>query len=395
MPITADANGQAVGQFSIPAGIPEGTKRFNIVGDSGSEGEATYTGASIIPTVTRQITAVRGRNDPLAQTFTLQESRFIGGVDLWFTAKGTKRVVVQIRTANLGMPTQTVLTSATVEANALSLTDYTRLAFHPFWAEAGVEYALVVLTDDPTHALAISELGKIDTTTGKYVTAQAYQVGVLLSSSNASTWTAHQDKDLTFRLLATTFSQAQTDVVLQAGLTASDLTDVMILANVDRPATGTDVEFILVDSVGNEYKLSEDLPLSLKDKITGMLTLKARLKGTQIASPIVYPSIQAPFGTVAAIGDYITRSIPTPGAEKLTVTFDASTPGTSSVSVYYQNYTDWVPIALSGGLQLDSNLVEMTYTAAPYELGSTRVKIVLNGTILYRPRVKNLRVIAV
>lgn len=58
--------------------------------------------------------------------------------------------------------------------------------------QAKREYAVVVLCDDATTALYVAELGKQDPTRG-YVTSQPYQVGVLLSSSNASTWTAHQD----------------------------------------------------------------------------------------------------------------------------------------------------------------------------------------------------------
>jgi hypothetical protein len=396
MAVLANATGQAVGTFTIPAGIPEGTKRFHIIGASGSEGETTFTGASVIQQSSLSTARVFSNADPLAQTFTLNASRFLGGVDLYFTAKGTKRVVVQVRSTNLGLPTQTILTQGGIDADAINLTGHTRITFNPFWAIAGTEYALVVLTDDADHAVAISELGKYDSTTGKWVTSQAYQVGVLLSSSNASTWTAHQDKDLTFRLLNASFTQTQSEIVLGENLAAENLTDVIVLGNVERPATGTDVEFVLADGNDNEYKFSEDLPTSLKEGVTGNLTFKARLKGTTTASPVIHPSIQVPFGTVTTTANYVTRSIPTSDATKLSVTFDATTPGTSSVNAFYQTGEDaWTAIPLASGLQLDADWVERTHISTSYTMPSTRVKIELNGSVLYRPKVRNLRIIAI
>ena len=51
-----------------------------------------------------------------------------------------------------------------------------------------------------------------------------YRIGVLLSSSNASTWTAHQDRDLKFRLLACRFTE-NTRTVPLGNITVTDSTD--------------------------------------------------------------------------------------------------------------------------------------------------------------------------
>jgi hypothetical protein len=113
MPQT-DANGHVEGEFTIPEGVPAGTKLVEFEGDQGSYGQTTYTSRGLITTEERQTVIVASRTDPLAQTFTLKESRFLAGVEVWFVTKGTGRVVAQIRETNLGMPTQTVLSEGHV-----------------------------------------------------------------------------------------------------------------------------------------------------------------------------------------------------------------------------------------------------------------------------------------
>ena len=95
----------------------------------------------------------------------------------------------------------------------------------------GLGDAIVVLTDDANHAVSVAELGKYDPRTG-WVTAQPYQIGVLLSSSNGITWTPHQTQDLTFRLLGCRFTQTSKTVSL-GQYTVTNLSDVMALAGVE------------------------------------------------------------------------------------------------------------------------------------------------------------------
>jgi len=155
-----------------------------------------------------------------------------------------------------------------------------------------------VLTDDANHAVSVAELGKYDPRTG-WVTAQPYQIGVLLSSSNGITWTPHQSQDLTFRLLACHFTQTQKTVSL-GQYTVTNLSDVMVLAGVERPAAGTDVQFLATDTQGRTYTLSEDQGLALSEKLSGNLAVSAQLTGSEWASPILYPGSQLVFGTLEA-----------------------------------------------------------------------------------------------
>ncbi len=397
----ANASGLLTGSFLIPQAIPAGAKLVEFLGAGGSYGSATYVGRGQIVTETRRriLTTVVNRWDPLAQTFTLPERRVIGALELWFTAKGgSAPVIVQIRETQVGMPTTTVLTEGRLAASSIKTDgNPTRVLLDPVALDANREYALVVLTDDANHAVAVAELGKFDPRTG-WVTAQPYQIGVLLSSSNGITWTAHQTRDLTFRLLGCRFSQ-QTKTVSLGQYAVTNLSEVMALAGVERPAAGTDVQFLATDAQGRIYTLSEDQGLALSEKLSGNLTVSARLTGTEVSSPILYPGTQLVFGTLEAAGDYLSRAIPAAATFNVSVTFDALTPGTSSVTVQAESGTpgSFTNLALDKGVEVGNGWVERTYKATGLVgVGAdrtTRVKLALAGTPAHRPFVRRLRVI--
>lgn len=397
----ANAQGVLHGSFQVPSGVPAGAKLVEFLGAGGSYGSATYVGSGRIVTQVRRriLTTVVRRWDPLAQTFTLPERRTIGGLELWFTAKGgSAPVIVQIRETQVGIPTTTVLSEGRLLASDIKTDgNPTRITLDPVALEANREYAIVVLTDDANHAVSVAELGKYDPRTG-WVTAQPYQIGVLLSSSNGSTWTAHQTQDLTFRLLGCRFTQTSKTVSL-GQYTVTNLSDVMALAGVERPAAGTDVQFLATDAQGRIYTLSEDQGLALTEKLSGNLAVSAKLTGTETASPILYPGTQLVFGTLEAAGDYLSRAIPAAATFNVAVTFDALTPGTSSVTVQAESGTpgSFRALSLSSGVEVGNGWVERTYKATSLVgVGAdrtTRVKLSLAGSPQYRPFVRNLRVI--
>lgn len=397
----ANASGLLTGSFQIPQAIPAGAKLVEFLGAGGSYGSATYVGRGQIVTETRRriLTTVVRRWDPLAQTFTLPERRTIGGLELWFTVKGgSAPVIVQIRETQVGMPTTSVLTEGRLLAADIKTDgNPTRITLDPVALDANREYAIVVLTDDANHAVAVAELGKYDPRTG-WVTAQPYQIGVLLSSSNGITWTPHQTQDLTFRLLGCRFTQ-QSKTVSLGQYTVTNLSDVMALAGVERPAAGTDVQFLATDAQGRIYTLSEDQGLALSEKLSGNLAVSAKLTGTETASPILYPGTQLVFGTLEAAGDYLSRAIPAAATFNVAVTFDALTPGTSSVTVQAESATSgsFQALSLFSGVEVGNGWVERTYKATSLVgVGAdrtTRVKLALSGTPQHRPFVRNLRVI--
>lgn len=206
--ITANGAGSLSGSFLIPAGIPVGRHLVTIAGVGGSYAEAFFTGSGTIVTSTIRELPARPV-EPLAQTFTLAIGRYITSVDVMFKAKGStaNHVTLQIREVEIGLPTSTIIASGQLAGSAISLSGWTRITFdRPVYVQGGVEHAMVLLTDDNTHAVAIAELGKYDTVNQSWVTAQPYTIGTLLKSSNGSTWTPFQEADLTFRLYGAAFT---------------------------------------------------------------------------------------------------------------------------------------------------------------------------------------------
>ena len=219
MPLTANAAGQVTGSFTIPANVPVGTKRVTFLGNQGSFGAARFVGSGTILTRNqRQITTIETRYwDPLAQTFRLDQGRHVTGIDFKFTAKGStsNKVYLEIRETELGLPNATTLAEGVLQGSAITVGAWNKISLtRPVYLEPGVEYAMVLLTDDATHAVALAELGKYDSTAGQFVTSQPYTIGTLLKSSNASTWTPVQEADLAFRMYGATFTSTSRTVTL-------------------------------------------------------------------------------------------------------------------------------------------------------------------------------------
>lgn len=392
----ANASGVIAGRFTIPAGVPAGAKRVTVRGVNGSFGDATFTGRGIITTEERRI--VRRIDeyhvDPLAQTVTLAEGRLIGGVDLKFTAKGgNSPVIVQIRSTQVGFPTAEVLAEGFIPSAAIRINgDWTRAEWPLLWVEGGREVAIVCLTDDPDHALAVAQLGKYDQN-NVAITGQPYQVGVLLSSSNASTWTPHQDKDLAFRLLAATFTETRRTVPL-GSIAFDQVSDIIALAGVERPAADTDVTLILTDPSGKAIEVADGQVVSLDARLSGTVTVSAVLKGSEKRSPLLFPGVQAILGTLKDSAVYVSRQIAAGTNVKAAVTFEAFVPGTSSVTVHVQDGSgNWQPLTLASSTQVGDGWEERTFTLASFTAANTRVKLTLSGSALNRPRVRKLRAV--
>lgn len=397
MTLTANSDGEIRGQITVPSGVPTGTVEVRMEGDQGSVATATYTASGTVETTTRRtVKTVTTYWDPLAQTFTLATGRHIGGVDLWFTAKGSSKVYVQIRETTAGFPNRNVIAEAIVKpSNIIINGTATRVTFRPIWLEADVEYALVILTNDPETALSVCEVGKYDSVHRTWVTKQSYQTGVLLSSSNASTWTSHQTMDLTFQLLACRFTETSAEVSLGT-LTADSATDALVLANVERVSANTDVQFTLTDSSGKTNSINEDQGVPLQAELDGQVSLKTVLKGDSTHSPVLYQGVQLVLGTQRSTADYVTRAITAGTNTTVRVIYDSYTPGNSTVKVYYQQPdTTWTLIPLTSGTAIGDGVEEHTHILQNYNQAMVKIKIVLEGNVVYRPYVKNLRVTTV
>lgn len=395
--LTADSQGRVKGTFKIPAGIPAGSKNVAFTGAGGAYGEAVFVGQGNLTTQTlRQVTNVtRWYYDPLAQTFALERAVQLAGVDLWFTAKNSE-VRVQIREVSSGVPGRTILAERSVDPAEIVVGGggHTRVLFDaPVSLSAGAEYAVVILCDDADTKLSIAEMGKFDKTRQQWVTSQPYTVGVLLSSSNASTWTPHQDKDLAFRLLEAQFA-APLEVDLGA-VAVNKATDILLMALAEIPTAQCRVEYAVALPDGASQTVAEGQPLRLSAPVTGAVGIKARLTGDAASSPVLYPGGQVLSGAVAQTADYYTRSVVAAGATKATLIYDAVVPSGASVTPELQiDGGAWSAMTSAGTTPGDNSIVEFRFGHALDGAQLIKVRLTLSGTSQARPIVRNIRLMA-
>ncbi len=393
MSIHADHSGIARGKFAIPTGIPAGVKSVEIIGERGSRGLAQFTGRGEITLEERRRVITVTRYDPLAQTITLlTEGRHIAAVGLWFEDIGDKPVTVQIRETATGLPTGAVLAEARITAAQIkgngeeTVVDFAT----PLYIEALQEIAVVILTDDNKHSLAIAEVGQYDRRAQRYVTEQGYSVGVLLSSSNASTWTPHNNADLAFRLYAAEFTATEhtTDLKTQTAHNASDL---YLMADVERPGVETDVSFTFTADE-RRYPLQDKQTGRLDVRTDGDMTAKVTLRGSKTRSPVVYPGALLALGDLQETATYISRAV-VAGSGQAIVTLESNTPSGSALTVEIEIDGTWKPCTPQNGEPLGDGWVRNEYKQTITGGDTVRCRITLSGNISARPRARALRMV--
>lgn len=404
MPLTANSNGEISGKFTIPANISAGSKLVQFTGAGGSNATAAFVGQGVrqvrtlqeVISITQQIQSPI-RVDPLAQTFSLDAQQHIGGVDLVVVAKGATPIAVQIRETQVGFPTKTVLAEAQLIPSAITVGAWNRWTFaQPVVLLPQIEYAIVVLCNDATGAIATAELGKFDSTNQRWVTNQPYQVGVLLSSSNASTWTAHQDKDMTFRLLAAQYTESERIINLGA-CTVSGATDLIVLAPTIQPASGADSEIVLTLPSGDTVNASDRQVVRLPSATSGNVGVSIKLRATSKLSATLLPGTQLVAGTVDLAAQYISRAIDANATGcDVTIIFDAIIPPGAGVQPQVSGIDGgdpWVTaIQVGTAKPLGDGVFEYQYRLTGVNEAKVRVRLNLTGTVSARPMVSNLRV---
>lgn len=423
MSLAADSQGVVVGKFTIPAGIPSGNKSVEFIGAAGSNGRGQFSGQGTIerqtwqqqtsivetrwnspppPSPVETITGTQAlqlglKKDPIAQTFSMNSNIQISGVDLWFTVKPTSQAKVQIRETTAGFPNQSIVCESIIAPASINIGGAaTRIAFpFPELLLGGVEYAIVVLCDDADGQVSVAELGKFDSVNQRWITSQAYNVGVLLTSSNASTWTAHQDRDLTFRILEASYTATSRTVPL-GKVTVTGATDLLLMAYADRPSSATGADFLLTFPDVSTLAVADGQPVQLAAPITGDVRIDARLTGDANFSPVLYPDTQLVSGIVSSTADYVTRAIPAGASVAVKVIYEAYVPSGATVKAYYKGIDagdTWAEITSPVTRPVDNGFVEFFHTATGVNETAVQVKLVLAGTTAARPRVRDLRVI--
>jgi hypothetical protein len=267
--LISDLSSNWIGSFFIPnpnvstnPRFETGTKVFTLINSENNDqnnattiGEETYTASGILETIQEEIISVRNARienkqlfeerainsttgpqiinsiisgqttknetqevfvDPLAQSFLVEEDNgiFITSCDVFFQSKedGDIPCIFQIRTMQIGIPTQKVLpfSEVVLTPDEINISDDgsipTRFNFKsPVYLEGGgTSYAICLLSLSTKYQVYISRVGEEDIQTQTFISNQPY-LGSLFKSQNGSTWDPSQWEDLKFTLYRAEF----------------------------------------------------------------------------------------------------------------------------------------------------------------------------------------------
>ncbi|TLP42679.1 DUF4815 domain-containing protein [Cohaesibacter sp. CAU 1516] len=421
---TADAQGEIEVAFTIPEGVTTGTKQVFAKSAAGLEAWAAFTAEGSINVETLQrVTSISiwqrgvvdlveqsssdgftnwsqrggggsgeggntGDSDPQAQTFTPAETRQVIGVDFKLCAIGGEEnsILVNQVTVENGDPTSDIVSEGFVPMAGAAVGWKGARYRLPVLTESDREHAFVIKTDDGVHAVAEATLGALDVVNQRYITAQPYTVGVRLSSSNAKSWTPHQNSDLTFRLIAARYTQTTKTVDLGSHALVN-CSDLQVRAGVFVPSGDCSVTFEIERTNGVIYRLTAGQVLSLDEYITESVQLRAVLRGTEKLSPILFAPVILIAGEIAQSATYISKAFKIGANVRLTDYFRAFLPPGAGASVHYDQADDnWVELPLTETEALfENHWSDRRHEASGVSAVEGRVKITLTGGPDARP----------
>lgn len=402
--VKADANGYLKAKFVIPYGIRTGAREI-VLKNPVSSASAIFTSSGINRTVTTSIFRTRTHYspvDPLAQSFQLSMDRVVTGVELFFKTKSTVNVpvTVQVRSMVNGYPGTEVLAEKVVNAAEVNVsplgTTPTVVNFNiPVMCQKDVQYCFVVLTTSNEYNLFIARLGEKMVDSTAFMTSNPYGPGVMFSSANALTWTAHQDADLKFKLKGAVYTTSST--VQFAPITGLDADSILLDTKLETPEGTTCVL---------EYKVNDDslwfpiTALSARDltKAGTKITLRARMTSTnKYMSPFISGDEMMFVASKTSVsGCYVSKLVETPQTyTTVRQIVEAKVPAGTAVSV--QLSTDdatWVTGNLLSTEPVDKDFSRYTYEYTIPDSGvSTKFRARVNldtSTRFVKPAVRKL-----
>lgn len=334
-----------------------------------------------------------GGHDPLAQTVTLPEPRQITGVDFVVRRIGDPAhgIRVQICEVEAGIPTTPIaefflsMQGVAVGARIGGNFDV------PVFRSADREHAIVWMTDDPDHEIAIAQIGDLDTATQTFVASQAYTAGTLLASSNHMTWTPVQNADATFRERAAKYTATSRTVVLGT-VALVQVSDLIVRGTVELPSAATTFRYEVVRADGSVIKAAPGQVIQFDDYVSETVTIRAVLTGTAKLSPVLYPGTLVVAGKIRQTGDYVTRLFPMGSNVTARALFAARLPSGAAVSVSIDKGDgNWVAMTAGGARVLGQGWTEPTFQKTAWTTAQGRLRLQLSGGPAARLALARLR----
>jgi hypothetical protein len=435
-PPVADATGTVTGTFQIPARVPTGTHAIRAEGAAGSFAQASFVGegeitvevmrrvnlvtqsapppvVNIIQQVTR-VTNVTQRvvsndggndrdsgnnpangSDPLAWTFVPPFDCFNLGFDIEVAAVGdpANGLRCQLATTLNGYPTNEVLADAFVSMADVAPGDMIRPRWrYPRYLSASEKYCVVIMTDDPDHAVKIATLGEVVPETQQLVSSQPYTNGDLFSGSNRTTWVAHPKSDLKIDIVAAKFDPAEKTVELHEGPVEA-ITDLVVRGTVELQADRTRFRYELERANGDIIPLAPGQAIEFDEYVSETVKLRAVMSGTEYLSPVLWPGTMLIGGQLQEQADYTSKHFPIDGAIGFRALCDRWLPAGSNVSLFVDAGDDnWQPLVQESARALGGGWTEPKLALGGFSApNGGRVKVTLTGTPAARPSIARLR----
>ena len=262
--ITTNASGEVAGWVVIPNNdslrFRTGTRQIRLTDNElnnklleTSSAETSYFARGILETrqrtvlATRQLSLERTRvsqarnvrrrrwrvwRDPVAQTFMIGNEPtgiFLSSVDLFIQdADPSIPIELSIVTVENGIPTQDTLPHsrvtkkiADINLSGFAQTSSNFMFDQPVYLQPGVEYAVVLISNSARWRVWVSRVGGTNVVApgqnAEKVTKNV-NLGVLLKSQNASTWTPDQNADLKFTLNRADFQEENDQTAVFTGI---------------------------------------------------------------------------------------------------------------------------------------------------------------------------------
>jgi hypothetical protein len=347
--------------------------------------------------------------DPVGQTFVLDRLTILKGMDIFFESKPSTNdsVILEIRGVTNGTIDGTIYAHSVLNANQVNVSNdgtvATRFNFEdPIVLNGNTEYAFVVRSLSDKYRIWVSEIGGTDVKTGEIILKNSYLTGVMMSSSNNSTWTAHQTMDIKFRLVEDIYEQSGSVVfapIPVETLTRLDLSaDAAILNNtaikwyysINNGVNYHSITPYTLRELGDtaeEVLLRADFSRSSDENITPLLALDSLL--------LIGSSYQLE-------GNYVGVNVV--GIDKYTdvsVILDVLTPAGTTIGIKFStdNGTTLIECANDATQTkiLDSGWRELVYTGkVPKDVTATSCRVFIEATSnspIYTPKFSAVKII--
>jgi len=249
--------------------------------------------------------------DPLSQSFyvdpdTYPKGFYLTSIDLFFKSKSqdnNRNVTMEIRELENGYPSPQFVSDgdiALVNNRNIAISDdatsATKFTFkNPIYLNAGNDYCFAVKPEnnDPDYAIWVAELGAIDITNPDKQTRieQAYNSGLLFTSSTDRTWTAKQNIDMKFTMRVAEFSTSAklaywTNISVPTAFTYDALTPAIS----DQILPGTSISYD-IKTADSTYAVDSDYT-TLKNYERLILRSRKQISTTTAETANAFKSLQ-------------------------------------------------------------------------------------------------------